>query len=452
MKLKHYAIILAAGVGRRTGYSIQKQFIKVAGKMLIEHTIEIFENHPQIDEIFVVINQEHRTTIRDAILVNKYKKVRRILNGGNSRRESSNIGISAVPEDDAIVLVHDAVRPFVSDRIITSCLEALKKHDAVDVAISSSDTIIKVNDVHMIEQIPDRTYMLRGQTPQGFRAGVIKEAHRLAAQEDGLTVTDDCSLVLRYNLSSVYVIDGDEENIKVTYPLDIYIADRLFQLRACNVPREVSLENLSGKVIVVFGGTEGIGKAIVELAQNYNGIVYAFSRRSGVDVSVVNNVTSSLGGVYRREGKINFIINTAAIIEMGTIENRTLDSIYNEISINYIGSINVIKAAIPYLRKSHGSILLFTSSSYTRGRCLYGIYSSMKAALVNLMQALTDELRTDGIRINIVNPERTATPMRRTTFGEEPSDSLLKPEKVAEASLKTLLSDLTGGIVDVRKE
>ena len=97
-------------------------------------------------------------------------------------------------------------------------------------------------------------------------------------------------------------------------------------------------------------------------------------------------------------------------------------------------------------------ILLFASSSYTRGRALYSTYSSTKAGIVNLAQALSEELSSDNIRINVINPERTATPMRSRAFGKEPEDSLLQPEVVAEASLKTLLSDLTGQVIDVRRE
>ena len=136
---------------------------------------------------------------------------------------------------------------------------------------------------------------------------------------------------------------------------------------------------------------------------------------------------------------------------MGKLAERPIDDIREEIETNYIGSINVAKASIPYLKQTKGCILLFASSSYTRGRALYSTYSSSKAGIVNLVQALSEELSADGIRINTINPERTATPMRFKVFGKEPEGSLLLPEKVAEVSLKTLLSDLTGQVIDVRR-
>ena len=136
---------------------------------------------------------------------------------------------------------------------------------------------------------------------------------------------------------------------------------------------------------------------------------------------------------------------------MGKLDERNIEDIQADIDINYKGSINVAKAAIPYLKESKGSMQLYASSSYTRGRALYATYSSTKAGVVNLVQALAEELADDGVRVNVINPERCATPMRFKAFGKEPEESLLSPEKVAEASLKTLLSDLTGQVIDVKR-
>ena len=112
---------------------------------------------------------------------------------------------------------------------------------------------------------------------------------------------------------------------------------------------------------------------------------------------------------------------------------------------------DLLEESTQYLKQSKGALLLFSSSSYTRGRALYSTYSSSKSAIVNLMQALSEELQEDNIRINVINPERTKTPMRTKAFGIEPDDTLLMPEKVAQASLKVLLSDLTGQVIDVRR-
>ena len=125
--------------------------------------------------------------------------------------------------------------------------------------------------------------------------------------------------------------------------------------------------------------------------------------------------------------------------------------IYAATEVNYIAPILIAQAFYPHLRETGGSLLLFTSSSYTRGRSGYSLYSSAKAATVNLTQALADEWASDGVRVNCINPERTATPMRTKAFGEEPAGSLLESETVARASLDTLLSELTGHVLDIRK-
>jgi len=145
-------------------------------------------------------------------------------------------------------------------------------------------------------------------------------------------------------------------------------------------------------------------------------------------------------------------VNTAAILRSGTLLSRDIEDVNLEIGINYTGSINVVKAGLEYLKESGGSVALFTSSSYTRGRALYTIYSSTKAAVVNLTQGLAEELHSDNVRINAINPERTNTPMRRENFGVEPENSLLSSEAVAQATIDTLLANFSGMVVDVRRD
>ena len=120
------------------------------------------------------------------------------------------------------------------------------------------------------------------------------------------------------------------------------------------------------------------------------------------------------------------------------------------IDINYYGMVNVTRAAYEYVKESQGQILHFTSSSYTRGRAYYSLYSSTKAAVVNFVQAMAEEWEEEKIRINCINPQRTKTPMRIANFGIEPDNTLLKSEDVANVSLKTLLSDFTGEVVDIK--
>lgn len=447
--MKNYGIILASGTGTRYKSDIPKQFIKIAGKTVLEHTLDVFEKNKYINSIILVITPDYRHFAQEILLKNNYTKIEKLLNGGDTRKESSFIGISSIEEPEANVLIHDCARPFISDKTIEKCINALKDYDAIDVAIPSTDTIVKIND-NVIESIPDRKTLMRGQTPQCFKLSLIKKAHELSANDSNFT--DDCGLIVKYNLGKVYVVEGEMENIKITYPSDIFMADKLFQVKSSELPSNQDLTKIKDKVIVIFGGTSGIGEAIALMAKEYGAKVHVASKRTGVDITDYNAVLNFLDTIQNKENKIDYVINTAGMLKIGKLLDRDIDDIKKDININYIGSINTAKASIPYLQKTKGCILMFASSSYTRGRALYSTYSSTKAGIVNLVQALSEELISDGIRINTINPERTATPMRFNAFGKEPKDSLLDVQKVAQASLKTLLSDLTGQVIDVKKD
>src|SRR5690606_10216783 len=180
--------------------------------------------------------------------------------------------LDAIGDPDALVLLHDAVRPLLSHRIISECFDALTRHDAVDVAIPSADTIVEVDEHEVIQAIPPRAALRRGQTPQAFRVGTIARAYELAMADPDFVATDDCSVVLKYLPEvPITVVRGDERNMKVTEPIDVYLADKLFQLTVQSPPEGHTDEEyaaaLAGKVMVVFGGSYGIGGDIADLAE-----------------------------------------------------------------------------------------------------------------------------------------------------------------------------------------
>lgn len=234
MKRKVYAIILASGKGERADSKVPKQFIEISGKTIIEHTIDAFEKNELTDEIFILIEPSYREFIEKILLQNRYSKVSKILYGGTTRRESSFNGVNEVPEADAKILIHDAARPLVSDPVITNCIKALDSNDAVNTAIPATDTIIRINSFNYIDNIPDRSFMMQSQTPQAFRSSLIKTAHSLAQKDNNETLTDDCGLIVRYGLADVFIVKGDTMNIKITYAQDIYLAQKLFELRSQN--------------------------------------------------------------------------------------------------------------------------------------------------------------------------------------------------------------------------
>lgn len=455
---KNIAVILAGGSGARFGRDLPKQFLKVAGKKVIEHTIDVFEHNTLIDEIAVVTRQEFVSDVEQLVVNNHYTKVHKILIGGKERYHSSLSAINAYTNDADNLIFHDAVRPLVNDRIINDCIEALEKYDAVDVAIPVADTIIQVDEADCISTIPTRSLLRSGQTPQCFKRSVINRAYQLALQDPNFVTTDDCGVVRKYLPEiPVYVVKGEVFNMKITYKEDLFLVDKLFQLKSQEGSQEAltekTKEQLKDKVLVVFGGSYGIGAEVAHLAQECGTKVYCYSRSmNGVDVSDIEQVENALCKVIEKEGKIDYVVNTAGILVKEALSTMDYERIQQSVNVNMLGIINVAKASYPYLAQTKGSLLAYTSSSYTRGRMMYSIYSATKAAVVNLVQALAEEWSNDHIRVNCINPERTKTPMRVSNFGNEPEETLLKAEEVAITSLNTIVSKFTGEVIDVKRK
>lgn len=451
------AVILAGGSGTRMGNDQPKQFLKVAGKQIIEHTIDAFEASKDIDEICVVSRADYVGDVEALVVRNQYKKVKRILQGGKERYDSSLAAINAYQNDDDNLLFHDAVRPLVTEKIIHDCVAALRRYNAVDVAVKTTDTIIAVDEQNCIEHIPDRQVLRNGQTPQCFKRGTIKRAYDIALQDPDFRTTDDCGVVRRYLPDEpIYVVEGANFNMKLTYVEDLFLLDKLFQLRSMAGDKKslsaLTKKKLQQSVIVVFGGSYGIGYEIVKLAQETGATVYSFSRsETGTDVAKREAVDKALATVYEREQHIDAVINTAGILIKEALDSMSEEDIQRSLNVNLAGTVNVARAAFKYLRESKGSLLFYTSSSYTRGRMMYSLYSATKAAIVNFVQAVAEEWHIFGIRVNCINPERTKTPMRVQNFGNEPEGTLLPAKDVAVASLNTICSEATGEVIDVRR-
>lgn len=461
------AVVLAAGTGERVGLGTPKQLVKIAGKTILEHAVTVFELAPGIDDIVVMMAPGYVDEAERIIDKAGLTKVSHVLEGGASRNATTRRALDALTArlpagGDQNVVLHDAARPLLSQRIIADCLTALETYRAVDVAIPSADTVVVTRphggDGEWITDIPDRRRLRRGQTPQAFRLSTLREAYARAAEDANFAASDDCSVVLTYTPEvPVDVVAGDEHNMKITEPVDIHLADRLFQLSSYTVPPRPDPAGyrklLADKTMVVFGGSSGIGADLTDLAEHHGARVFPHSRSTtGTRVERAGDVERALAEAYERTGRIDFVVNTAAILRIGKLADSD-DALAREtLEVNYLGPVHIARAAHPYLTASKGHLLLFTSSSYTRGRADYSLYSSAKAAMVNLVQALADEWADDGIRTNCVNPERTRTPMRLQAFGEEPPHTLLTSEAVARTSLDVLLSPLTGHVIDVRLE
>lgn len=463
-EVRNIAVILAGGVGARIGLNTPKQLVKIAGRPIMEHTLAIFNEHPQIDEIIVLMARGHLDRVHEIVRKNDFDKVVAVLEGSGTRNDTTQVALRAIAEkysDDCNVILHDAVRPLMAPTIISDVVHALETNAAVDVAIPSADTIIEVEDgsghYPVIKDVPPRANLRRGQTPQAFKLSAIQKAYDEAAKDENFEATDDCTVVLRYTPEvPIAVVAGDDSNMKVTEPIDIYIADKLFQLPSRNEHETTEAElrkALAGKTMVVFGGSYGIGADIAALAAEGGATVKKFSRSTTkTHINRREDLIAARDEVLAETGRVDFVVNTAGVLPLARLDETSDDTIYEATEINYIGPILLAQTFYPELAKTEGSLLLFTSSSYTRGRGSYSLYSSAKAATVNLTQALADEWAGEKVRVNCVNPERTGTPMRTMAFGQEDPGSLLDSRTVAKASLEVLIANKTGHVIDVRRE
>ncbi|WP_247184800.1 bifunctional cytidylyltransferase/SDR family oxidoreductase [Escherichia coli] len=455
--MKNIAVILSGGMGARFGGTLPKQFTKLAGKAVIEYTVEAFEKSLNIDEIIIVSHPSYVDLIWKFVKKNQWKKVTKVFNGGKERFDSTYSALQGLEGEDnnSNILLHDAVRPLINESIINNCIDALRNFEAVDVVIPSADTLVEVYDDGCISNIPNRAVMRRGQTPQAFKLGTLKQAYQRAINAQRFSFTCDCGVV-RSMVPGVRVatVVGAESNMKVTHPIDLFIAEKLLQeANKISFNTGDNLDYIKGKNIIIFGGNSGIGleikKAAILLGANVEIASRSFNNVDIVDIECVKNY---LAQMEKKLGCIDYIINTAGVLIKKPIDMLTNEEVHTLININFIGAVNIAMASKQYLKKSSGMLLNFTSSSYTRGRSYYALYSSSKAAIVNFTQAIAEEWSSENIKVNCINPERTATPMRTINFGIESAELLLDPRDVALTSLKVLGANSTGLIIDVRKD
>jgi 2-C-methyl-D-erythritol 4-phosphate cytidylyltransferase len=227
--MRMVAVVLGGGVGQRLGAGMPKQLLTLGGTTLIERCVAAFDAAPGVDEILVVMARGYTGQV-EGLLGGRYRKVTAVIEGGRTRPDSTRVALAAIAAghpDDCGVLLHDAARPLVDQRIIADCVAALGEHDAAGVAVPASDTMV-LTENGVMHSVPPRERLFRCQTPQCFRLSVITRAHELAAADPGFVPTDDCGVVMRYLPDvPVHVVPGSERNIKVTYPHDLAVAEAL---------------------------------------------------------------------------------------------------------------------------------------------------------------------------------------------------------------------------------
>jgi 2-C-methyl-D-erythritol 4-phosphate cytidylyltransferase len=447
---KNYAIILAAGAGERFGSDQPKQFIRLGGIPIFIRTLRLFHECKQFDQILLVSNpdflEETKSLIKEYISQCEVT----IVPGGSTRTASVAYGLAALDgQSDDLVVIHDAVRPFLDVSVITNGLNLMRNEsiDGVNTTISSNDTLVKINPLSkFIQEVPKRREFLRGQTPQFFAINKLKLAFEKMS-DSGIEFTEECALLLAaFPDSKILCIDGSEKNVKITSKQDLVIAQNLLR-----TPSEYDFTN-EGRIedtVVIVGGTNGLGLRLCKELELSGVEVKIFSRRTGNDINDVLGRARILDWIWSSKEKIHLVF-TAGTIEIESILTLDEESFINQFRTNVISIAMCISEVVKKSPEKIKSIVLLGSSAGMEGRENLISYSSSKAALVAFMQSVSEELFQLGIRINVIVPERINSELRKSKFVDK--ESVMLEETDVVKVIKDCLVNLDyGKIISVRK-
>ena len=232
-KTNIYGVVLAGGIGSRMGnVEKPKQFMEIGGKPIIVHTIEKFVVNSEFERIIVLSPRQWINYTQDVI--RKYIPMKDridVIEGGETRNETIMNAIRHIEstygmDEDTVIVTHDSVRPFVTCRILEDNIRMAQKTGACDTVIPATDTIVASADHKQITNIPDRTQMYQGQTPQSFKAKKLRDVYMALTEEEKAILTDACKILVLKG-EQVSLVTGEVSNIKITYPHDLRVAESL---------------------------------------------------------------------------------------------------------------------------------------------------------------------------------------------------------------------------------
>lgn len=232
MKEQNIAVIFAGGTGSRMGYpNVPKQFLKLDGKPIIVYTLELFQSHPMIDAIVVVCIASWMDYLKGMLAAYKLDKVKVVVEGGDCTQSSIYKGLCAAEQfasSDSVVLVHDGVRPLITEKTITDNIKMVRESGTCITCAPPTETIL-VDDSQGGYNVPRRSNMLVARAPQSFRLGELLELHNRAIKENKLDFIDCCEMA-RYYGKNIATVMGPAENIKITTPADFFVFEAFVRM------------------------------------------------------------------------------------------------------------------------------------------------------------------------------------------------------------------------------
>jgi 2-C-methyl-D-erythritol 4-phosphate cytidylyltransferase len=389
--MKVSAVVLAGGEGSRFGARVPKAFMSLNGKPVIQHSIDVIE--PLVDEIIIVSEDPYRDYRHAA--------------PGSTRSDSALNGVEAARYDK--ILIHDAVRPFITPRIVRQVLDAVATHPSVD-------TAVPIIDGYLIDDVPfPKRGRWLGQTPEAFDRATLLQAFTLA----GHAYDDEVGMVFDTLGIPPFVVSGVQLNTKITFPKDLENAEAV--LRNWHEPLWVATRP-TGRVLLL-GGSGGIGSALKPHLVDYDA-----PTRSELDVS---------SGFDLDLGPYSTVIHAAGEYDGPGI-----------MAVNF-GSV-VRLADLAVAQEWTGNIVVFSSTAASYGRRGMAVYSASKAALNAWIEASHEDLASQGIFVNAVAPAKVDTRLQATLNPSVDASEMMTAEYVAQRTLPYLATNVHGHIVYLR--
>ena len=362
------------------------------------------------------------------------------------------------------MLFHDAVRPFIDHRVIEDCVNALDRtRPSTWRSPRPTRSSRWTTTADVINDVPVAILAAPRADPAGFRLSTIREAYRVAQADPDFTAapTDDCSVVLRYLPGRADQVDrtAPSENIKVTHPVDVFLADKLFQLALArrrprrSAPRRTTPSSCPARP----SSSSAAATASARTSPSWPGrSAHGSTRSPGPRPAPTSRASADVEAALPRPhfetGRIDYVVITAGILHNGALDEIDEAIVEESLQVNYLGPVQIARAAIGYLQQTKGQLLLYTSSSLHAGP------RPLRALLLDQGrpgQPHSGAGRRMGRRTGCASTASTPNGPRRRcaprAFGEEPEDSLLASRDVALTSIDVLISDLTGHTIDIRR-
>ena len=433
-------ILPCAGSGTRMNSKIPKQFLNIHGKKIIEKTIRAVCKWTRTKDIIIVLNENYQSVTSE--LKGISARVTVTDKGGKSRHHSIRIGLLKLLamgyRGDDIVIIHDAVRPFITHEICHNIVNAAIEYGGGSAVRDLVSTVIMPDEDGFYKKMVARHLYKNSYTPQAFQLQYIWKGYTKLSADEMMTHTE-CVDVAHRGGARVKLIDCDWSLFKITHKCDLFLAQNLHP----------------GRVALVTGGGRGIGKRVAEmLAEHMFRVVVAARTSSEIDAvaaniggeSIVTNVANKesvdelFADINSQFGRLDVMINCAGIMSTASIENTTEEQFESMFQVNVMGGFRCCKSALKIMKSANSGVIVNVGSSSTvGGRVGQTAYAASKSAMQTITECIALEAKEYNVQCYNIVPRRTQTEMRTIMFPDEAPNAALSVDEVAEVIVSTVL-------------